>query len=1032
MKRHHLHFVLIALLAYTLLLGCTDSAPSVSVVKNIISFDTDVNAMSGHLSYFDGNLLVGAGQLFYRNALGYLGIGVAVPTAQLDVAGDIQTAGQFLGDGSALTGVSKPGDNVSTFANDVPYVSVAGLDNNLLLYVKQSDGNVWYVKVSDLNTLITEGTIVRNGDNISLLNNDSGYITSYTDTNTVTAGWSDFNGHWLRDFVIDVNNSGLMGLRVNQIGSGSARVSLHTIDGGGDPYIGFGIDDANIVSINRSWHMGVDNSDSEAFKISAGDGVGSIPYLGLNRDTGKMVLVLDNNTGFQVRRNATGADTNATIGMRFTTSEGDDQVQIKGIRTNTPGSGATSMIFSTRDASSLVNRMSIDGNGEVGIGVVDATESLQISSATPYLYLKDSSTGAGEKQGIKFGIGAEYARVEAVSGGNTFGSLTFLTKSQAGSAVSERVRIDQNGYVGIGTTTPAQLLDVNSKLLVNGTTGSVEISGNAAGGATKLILSTNNSASPNSAILWRDSTSTTKSAIGSNYNVSDSFGNLEFMTGGTNLRMLVTNAGNVGIGTNAPTQKLDVNGGNILVHDNYKYLMGDASDSSITYDGTNTVFNNEVGSGKAQFNMDVNVNGKNIYTDKNIYGEKVGGGTTNPLAPLHAKVATTNDAEILTLQNTTGWTANKFNQLTWRDATSVAGAIGMDYNAATNTVDFTVNSLYNGTYKTVAQIPFIVKGNGNVGIGTTNPAALLEVSNPSAVATIFQVTNSARNSSLVIDNATLTNKIWSAIDTQGTNSLVLKSGGNTIMSLLNGGNVGIGAIAPTVALDVNGVINSGRATNNGEYRIGGSYVMDATSGTLLSINRGGFTNVGITGNVGLGTNTPSTKLDINGSTYVRQDLNVDGNTALRIPYGTFTSMKTQTVASTSAAYAMDFNTTEDSYMITKIGDTNFRVSDDGDYIVNISIVAISSTAGKKVNVWFRKNGADVPRSNTPYTFKSVNGIAIISVPFIIDLTSSDVFSVMYSADSTDVSLPAYPETTSPPAPSTPSSIMTISKIGESM
>jgi hypothetical protein len=168
-----------------------------------------------------------------------------------------------------------------------------------------------------------------------------------------------------------------------------------------------------------------------------------------------------------------------------------------------------------------------------------------------------------------------------------------------------------------------------------------------------------------------------------------------------------------------------------------------------------------------------------------------------------------------------------------------------------------------------------------------------------------------------------------------------------------------------------------------------------------------------------------------GQLNLKGDLNIDGNVFFRVPYGTYTSMKTQTIVSNTVKYYMDFNTTEDVYMVQKYGDTNFGVSVAGDYMINISIVGTSTVSNKRLNVWFQKNGVDVPRSNTPYDFKGVNAIAIISVPFIIDLNTTDRFSIMYSGDP-EVSLPAYPATTTPPAPSTPSAIMVLYKIGEDM
>jgi len=88
---------------------------------------------------------------------------------------------------------------------------------------------------------------------------------------------------------------------------------------------------------------------------------------------------------------------------------------------------------------------------------------------------------------------------------------------------------------------------------------------------------------------------TTDSAGRIYYNHAGNF--MYFGTAATEWLRLLSN-GNFGIGTNAPTEKLEVNGNLFLNGDNDKIILGTGKDASITYDGTNMVINPaEVGTG---------------------------------------------------------------------------------------------------------------------------------------------------------------------------------------------------------------------------------------------------------------------------------------------------------------------------------------------------------------------------------------------------------------------------------------------------
>jgi hypothetical protein len=170
------------------------------------------------------------------------------------------------------------------------------------------------------------------------------------------------------------------------------------------------------------------------------------------------------------------------------------------------------------------------------------------------------------------GITAGTIKLEVLSDGTitwngASGSLFSIADSLTGSLMSvndisglpllevfsdNRVIVGQFGArLGIGTVNPSS----SAKLHIAGL--------NTA--PPNVFLQTTNS-SANGGIFWRNNTNTTTSAIASNYNISDSSGNIEFLTGGTTTRMSITSGGLVKMTdttdvTGADTGALQVKGG---------------------------------------------------------------------------------------------------------------------------------------------------------------------------------------------------------------------------------------------------------------------------------------------------------------------------------------------------------------------------------------------------------------------------------------------------------------------------------------
>jgi len=169
------------------------------------------------------------------------------------------------------------------------------------------------------------------------------------------------------------------------------------------------------------------------------------------------------------------------------------------------------------------------------------------------LNLHNSADDTNESLGISFGLSSNLTAVGAAiaherKGTGSFGDLYFLTKSSS-AGVTEKMRIDSNGNVGIGTTSPSSLLHLKSisadtKLLVETTSGNDAI----------LELKAPEASGAQSHIRFSDDTANV-GGISYNHNSSGS-DYMQFYTASTE-RMRIDSSGNVGIGC-TPSNKLTV------------------------------------------------------------------------------------------------------------------------------------------------------------------------------------------------------------------------------------------------------------------------------------------------------------------------------------------------------------------------------------------------------------------------------------------------------------------------------------------
>jgi hypothetical protein len=332
--------------------------------------------------------------------------------------------------------------------------------------------------------------------------------------------------------------------------------------------------------------------------------------------------------------------------------------------------------------------------------------------------------------------------------------------------------------VGISTTTPSQLLDVNGASIFRnnmyfgaGTTGDYGIISWASGTPTRFIIYANagkglslgtnavtdrlfidtsgnvgiGTVSPqrNLALVGSgaatlqiaaDSIQGSSASRGfqfqqigaDSYLINEEAGALSLWTS-ANQRMTIGSSGNVGIGTTSPTQKLDVRGGYIVASDSPAASYNAFMQGSAAYAYFGTTTGGDVALG--------NANNYSSVVIKN--GGLVGIGTTAPSSPLH--VATNGQGYIGKFQtfdatngNTgrvvvqTGSAQGSMELTVVNDNTFSGGAYGI-LATGKSTPTTLLYAALDHRFLVGAVEAMRISSNNNVGIGTTTPQAKLNL-----------------------------------------------------------------------------------------------------------------------------------------------------------------------------------------------------------------------------------------------------------------------------------------------------------------
>ena len=513
-------------------------------------------------------------------------------------------------------------------------------------------------------------------------------------------------------------------------------------------------------------------------------------------------------------------------------------------------------------------RLSVLGDGKVGIGTTAPAQKLHVlgdaikfertdNAVALQLYNNNASPADGASLGYLQFMGKDndgtanmvYSEVRGGVHSNTnsavSGFLSFLTTNN-GTSVTEQMRIQPDGKVGIGTTAPSVHLDVYN----SSGWGVVDIDGTSGGELRFQKAGT----------TWLDIY-----ANDSSYAVLKAASHLSVYVNNSTLAAYFQNDGKVGIGTTAPGAKLHVYGGNIRISStNDKPQLEFFETAAARWViGHSTAPNNYFAISEGS---DVAVSERLVIAPST---GSVGIGTTAPGAKLNV----------------------------------AGGAIRVD-NTASTVVRLHLNnsgtndyaSIYADTaaaYKNLILNP----SGGKVGIGTTSPEVPLVVAGAAGNQAIFR-TNEATASQRAgggfssLGSSTAANRyarIFLDADGAnfgGTDYFAIEKFGNSgevkflqysnsnmsfwvntttqAMTIKNDGKVGIGTASPDQIFQVRVAANQNLRVRADSTAVQINARNDANSADVPFYLRGSVFNFQV-GSVGIGTTAPSELLEVKGS-----------------------------------------------------------------------------------------------------------------------------------------------------------------------
>ncbi len=484
-------------------------------------------------------------------------------------------------------------------------------------------------------------------------------------------------------------------------------------------------------------------------------------------------------------------------------------------------------------------------NGNVGIGIAAPLATLDVrgSSASTYVAanLQNANTGSNQSVRLVFSPRSNFSvtdyggYIEAIRPSNDNISLAF--GGYPAGAAQEWMRMVA-GNVGIGSVGPTAPLDIYGA------------------GSNSRIKIESSGGTGNGADLWFANTSRTWQ-VGQNVNTTAD--NFEIYDRSNSAdRIVITQSGNVGIGTWVPAYKLDVNG---------QVRAGTANAILSGYGSPDIIGANSGNIYLAASNASVTFDAQGASADNRVWDA---GGNSSSQFTMRAL----NNAGSIA----TNWLLVNRSTTTITNVDFPNGNVGIGTSTPQGGLVVTNGNVGIGTWAPGGALTVM---GGNVGVGANPASGKLQVAGASNGSLDFLITHTTGNVAFTVSTLASGNATVNLDNSAGSVGLQLSSTAAN-NSYFNGSNVGIGTTTPSAPLNVSGttgaIATSGSAgggtlrlteqpnsgammlfgTNGGNY--GYAQMTNSTDQTAhypLVINPNG-------GNVGIGTTVPGAALQVNG------------------------------------------------------------------------------------------------------------------------------------------------------------------------